>query len=301
MSGDARFRYRDRRTGAIREDAIYARGFLDWLHNTPLGQRLTTLLASRRLVSWGYGWWNRRGWTRRKIAPFVRAMGVAIEESAEAPERFRCFNDLIIRRIDLARRPVDPDPAVCTAPADARVRVFPTIDRETEIALKGAAFRLESLLGDPALAAAYAGGSLYVGRLYLADYHHFHFPDSGCPDAARRLAGRYYATSPYARAGTVPYLAANHRHVTRLDSDHFGPVAMVEVGAFAVGGIRQCYAPGSHVAKGAHKGYFELGASVVVLCFAPGRIEFDADLVAAGGDGLETYVRLGESIGRAVR
>jgi phosphatidylserine decarboxylase len=67
-----------------------------------------------------------------------------------------------------------------------------------------------------------------------------------------------------------------------LDSDQFGRIAMVEVGAFVFGSIRQQFSPGARVKRGEPKGMFELGASVVVLLFEPGTIRLDDDLRPVG-------------------
>ena len=52
------------------------------------------------------------------------------------------------------------------------------------------------------------------------------------------------------------------------------------------------------VSRGAHKGVFELGASIVVLVFEPGTIRLDDDLCRNTASGLETFVRMGERIGQ---
>ena len=140
---------------------------------------------------------------------------------------------------------------------------------------------------------------MIISRLYLTDYHHFHFPDSGTPGIAVSYPGKYYAVSPYSLRRLVPFYAENHRMLTLFDSDHFGQIAMVEIGAFTVGSIQQRYRPGLHVGKAAHKGYFELGGSTVVLLFQKGAIDLDEDLCDHTRNGIETYVRLGDSIGRA--
>ena len=113
------------------------------------------------------------------------------------------------------------------------------------------------------------------------------------------MAGRYFAVTPYARQWAVPFYGENRRSITLFDSDHFGRIAMIEVGAFTVGSIRQTFVPGTRVAKGDRKGYFELGGSVIVLLFEIGAIRFDDDLCNNTHAGLETFVRLGESIGRS--
>jgi phosphatidylserine decarboxylase len=86
--------------------------------------------------------------------------------------------------------------------------------------------------------------------------------------------------------------------LTLLATESFGAIAMLEIGAFTVGSIRQDYADGMAVAKGEHKGRFELGGSTVVLLFEPGMIRLDADLCDRSAAGVETYVRFGEALGR---
>ena len=86
--------------------------------------------------------------------------------------------------------------------------------------------------------------------------------------------------------------------ITLIDTDRFGRAAIVEVGAFAVGAIRQLFRPGAPAAKGEKKARFEPGGSTVVLLFGKGKIIIDSDLLAHTSAGLETYVRLGDSVGR---
>ncbi|MDJ0951597.1 MAG: phosphatidylserine decarboxylase [Alphaproteobacteria bacterium] len=291
-------RYLDRQSGQIKEDRLYAPGFLGWAYGTGPGWRLTNLLFSRRLISRVYGWIHKTRWSRRKIAPFAREMGVDPTECLRPLDAFASFNDFIVREIDLSRRPFVQDPAVCAAPVDGRLLAYQDIRADRPLPIKHAPLDPETLLQDRALARAYAGGSVVVSRLYLADYHHFHFPVEGVPQAARSIPGRYFAVTPYSARRPVPVFADNHRMVTRIETDRFGPIVMVEVGSFTIGSIQQRYRPGRPVRRGDHKGFFELGGSVVVLFFEQGAIRLDDDLCANTAKGMETYVRLGESIGR---
>jgi phosphatidylserine decarboxylase len=296
---DNRFAYLDRRLAVLKTEPIYAAGFLMWCYNTRSGRFLTRLLLSRRFVSALYGWYYNRPWTRRKILPFARSMGVNLDELAQPVDSFSSFAAFIRRDINLAKRRIDADPQTCIAPCDSRLLAHSQVKAGAAIKIKAGLFDMKRLLGDAALAEKFDGGSLIVMRLYLSDYHHFHFPDSGIPGTPRSLPGRYFSVSPYASDWAVPFYGENHRVVTLFESDHFGPVAMVEVGAFAVGSVRQCFVPGQRVAKGAHKGFFDLGGSIVVMLFEPGSITLDKDLCDNTRAGLETFVLMGESIGRA--
>lgn len=290
--------YYDRHSGQVKQDPIYAAGFIDWLYNTATGLFLMDFILSRKWVSQLYGWLNKQRWSRRKIERFARRLEINLAEVPLPLDAFESFNDFMTRDIDLAKRPVNRDPEVCVAPSDGRVLVYPIVDADSSFVIKRATFNLRALLRDEELARTYSAGSLFVSRLYLTDYDHFHFSDDGVPRLTFSIPGKYFAVSPYSERRLLPFYGENNRIVTLFDSDHFGQVAMIEIGAFTIGSIQQCYQPGARVRKGDHKGFFQLGGSIVILLFAKGAIRFDEDLCKNTLSGMETYVRLGESIGR---
>jgi len=124
-------------------------------------------------------------------------------------------------------------------------------------------------------------------------------PATGVPGEPRHVQGWLYSVSPIALRRRLRYLVENQREVTLVESPAFGPVAVLEVGATNVGSILQSFVPGRPVAKGDEKGLFAFGGSCVITLFARGRIRFDADLVAQSAYHLETYARMGESLGTA--
>jgi phosphatidylserine decarboxylase len=289
--------YLDRKSRQLKTDPIYASAFLDWCYNAPSGILATRMVLSRRLVSRLYGWYYRQSWTRRKIAPFARAMGVDLSELTQPLGTFASFSDFVSRSIDLTKRRIDPDPRACICPADGRVLAYPVLDAGQSLQIKASHFDLTTFLCDDLLARRYVGGAAVVVRLYLSDYHHFHFPASGIPGVPRVVAGRYLATTPYARRWAVPVFGENHRVITLLASDHFGQIAIAEVGAFTIGSVQQRFVASQRVEKGEHKGLFELGGSAIVLLFEPGAISIDSDLSENTRAGIETFVRFGERIG----
>jgi phosphatidylserine decarboxylase len=291
-------RYVDRASGGWRTEPVHAHRFLSWLYNTPSGRLATGVLVRSPHFSRLYGWLQHRPSSRRRIPPFVARMGVDLSGSVKSLEDFETFADFFGRRLHPWARPIDGDERVCVCPADGRVLVYPRVERGTRFRIKRATFQLDGLLRDDALAESFHGGSMAVVRLGLADYHHVHFPDSGAPSAARAIAGAYDAGGPYARRRLVPFYTENHRMVTPFDSDHFGAMAIVEVGALTVGSIRQVCRPGARVRRGERKAAFEPGGSTVVLLFRPGAVELDADLVDWSRREVEVHVRMGDSLGR---
>jgi phosphatidylserine decarboxylase len=228
-------------------------------------------------------------------------MNVNMRESLKLMDTFNSFNDFFTREIDLSHRPVNQNDEICVAPCDGRVMVYPKISADSEIRIKSSSFKLGSFLQDDNLGQKYSDGSMLISRLYLTDYHHFHFPDSGLPKKSSTMDGKYYATSPYSISSLTPFYTENHRMLTQFKSDNFGEIVISEIGAFTVGSIKQQYEPDALVGKGEHKGFFELGGSTIVLLFEKGSVIFDSDLIRNSKYDLETYVRQGDSIGRSVK
>lgn len=300
MSERLSITYYDRYSKMLRDERIYASGFLYWMYNSRLGQIATDLVIKRRASSRLYGWFHRQRWSRWKIKPFVESMDVDTEDVLCLPEEYPTFNDFFIREIDSSKRTIRTETHICIAPVDGKVLVYPSIDKEKTFRIKRSPFNLRTFVHDEVLAERFSGGSMAVSRLSMRDYHHFHFPDSGIPSKAQPIKGMYHAGGPYALRSLIPFFTENYRVCTPFESDHFGTILIVEVGALTVGSIQQRYELGRHVAKGDPKGYFEIGSTVVLL-FEGGVIEFDKDLRVNTEREIETYVRLGDSIGRVPR
>jgi phosphatidylserine decarboxylase len=293
--------YYDRKSERLMNESVYGAGFLYWSYNNRLGRLATDLIFRQKWSSQIYGWFHKQAVSRWKIKRFVKNMKVSLDESVRPIGDFKCFNDFFIREIDLSKRSVNLDPLVCIAPVDGKVLAFTGVEPETTFRIKRSLFNLRKFLCNDSLTKRFTNGSMVVCRLCLTDYHHFHFPTSGIPGPAVAIQGKYYAGGPYGVRRLVPFYTQNYRMVTPFESDHFGQMAMIEIGAFTVGSIQQKYQPGVAVGKGFRKGYFELGGSTVVLLFQEDMIKLDEDLLAHSQNGIETYVHLGESIGRALQ
>ncbi len=283
----------------LRTERIYADGLLHWLYNSETGITMNCLVFRNKYVSRLYGWINKQGLSKRRIDPFIRKMKVNTDELLCPIESFESFNDFFIRKIDLSKRRINPNPHACISPVDGKILAYPSLSPDMTFRIKRSVFNLRSFLLNDTLVEKFSQGSMIVSRLSLKDYHHFHFPDSGFPGEATSIKGKYYTSGPYNLRGLIPFFSENYRMFTIFNSEHFGPIAMIEIGAFTVGSIQQRYRSGHRVAKGDRKGFFEMGGSTVVLLFEKGRIALDADLCANTRNDVETYVLMGDSIGSA--
>ena len=141
---------------------------------------------------------------------------------------------------------------------------------------------------------------MVLSRLCPTDYHRFHFPVSGIPGMWRRMGGPLASVSPYCLSRSLSWLWTNKRNLTLIQSESWGQVAMLEVGATGVGLIEETYVPEEFAARGAEKGYFAFGGSTVMCFFEPGRIRLAPDLLKKTGEGIEVFARQGDMMGKSV-
>ncbi len=299
MSVPEPIQYYDRHSRTVKTEQIYGEGWLRWAYGTAPGRLGVEALVKRAWFSHWYGWRMNRPASAKKVLPFIVDYGVDVDEFARPPLSFKTFNEFFYRTLKPGARPVAEGGGVAVLPADGRHLVFPDAEASAGFYVKGARFTPAELLGDAALGAEFAGGSLVISRLCPVDYHRFHFPVAGVPGEPELINGWLYSVSPVALRRNVRYLVQNKRVRTVVDSPEFGRVAVVEIGATCVGSIGQEFVPGRAVAKGEAKGWFAFGGSCVATVFQRGRIRFDADLVEQSARHIESYARMGERLGVA--
>jgi phosphatidylserine decarboxylase len=292
-------RYFNRHTGALETEQVYGEGFLRWSYGNPLGAISLNAFVKRPFFSKWYGRRMSTPESAARVLPFISQYGLDPEDFAEQPENYRSFNEFFFRKLKPAARPIDADEDAVVFPADGRHLGFQKASEIAGVFVKGQKFDLPALLGDETLAAQYADGALVLSRLCPVDYHRFHFPTAGVPGETRWIEGPLFSVNPIALRQHLAYLWTNKRTITRLETERFGTVLCLEIGATCVGTIRQTFTPGQPVAKGAEKGYFAFGGSSTITLFEPGTIRLEADLVENSANLTELYARIGSRMGRS--
>ena len=97
-----------------------------------------------------------------------------------------------------------------------------------------------------------------------------------------------------------PVFTQNCREYTVLNTDGFGPVTQVEVGAMLVGKIRNHQGAGP-IVLGQEKGMFLYGGSTIILLVEKDRVSLPQSLLDAARRGEEVPVRMGQRIGTAAQ
>ena len=280
----------DRKNDTYEEIVQYGAGKLAFLYNNPLG-RLLLGIAVSPFVSNVYAWKNSRKSSAKKIPAFIKEHNIDMSDYED--KEYQSFTDFFTRKIRYGKRPVDMAPEALIAPADSKLLVY-EIEKDTTLRIKGRTYTADEILADSENAGEFAGGYALVFRLTVDDYHRFCYPDRGCLIIRRLIKGKLHTVSPVSKDHKI-YME-NTRSVNLLKTENFGTVAYIEVGAMLIGRIVD---NGTDVfERGQEKGYFEPGGSPVVILVK--NVEIDKDIMEQSASGIETKVRYGERIGRAL-
>ena len=293
-------RYFDRYSQSIKTEAVYGDRALKWTYGTIAGRISLSVLVKRAIFSRWYGWRMNRVSSCKKIAPFVSSYELNPDEFALRISDFKSFNDFFYRKLKPDARPINSSSSVAVFPADGRHLCIPRISESQGLFVKGQVFSLRELLGDDRLSQKFESGSLLLSRLCPVDDHRFHFPPSGTPGSTKLIRGPLYSVNPIALRQNINILATNKRCITELQSERFGSVLLIEVGATCVGSICQTFETGKSVAKGDEKGFFQFGGSSTITIFEPNRIRFDDDLVFHSSQQREVFAHMGDSMAQSI-
>lgn len=294
--------YIDRKSQKKECEVVYGGAFLFLLYGDSFLSKifsviLTPLIVKIPFFSKMYGVLQNRKKSRKKVRPFIERFHVDASEFEKKIDEFSSFNDFFYRKLKPSARPLIKNPNVAALPADGRYLFFKNINHFDEFYIKGKKFALESFLQSKTLAKQYENGSMVIARLCPTDYHRFHFPINCVPNEPRLINGDLYSVNPIALRKRLEILVENKRYLTLLQSDLFKEVAFVEIGATFVGSVFPSFTPHIPYKKGDEKGYFAFGASMIVLLFQKGVIEFDADLIEATSKKIEIKALVGQSMG----
>ena len=298
MSDDP-IQYFNRDTGEVETEAVYGDKWLKWTYGNPLGKLSLHAFVKRGFFSRWYGRRMDAPKSREKVAPFIERYGINIDEHADAADSYQTFNEFFYRRLKPEARPIFQGQDVAVFPADGRHLGFPNIAEMDGVFVKGRNFDIAELIGDAKLAEKYREGALILSRLCPVDYHRYHFPVSGKASGPRVIHGPLYSVNPIALKQNIRIFTENKRAICRIESERFGTVLMLEIGATCVGAMEYTFAADTEVAKGDEKGFFKFGGSSTILLFEKDRIRLDEDLVEHSRQRRELYAKMGDRMGAA--
>ncbi len=287
----------NRKTGKIEEELVYGEGAMDFLYENPIGKFLSDAVLTRHWISKAYGHAQSSALSRKKVPGFTQKFNIDMSEFEE--KNWKSFNDFFIRKYRPGLRPFAAEKSIMPAPCAGRYFAFEGLSRHQELPVKGVWLPVAPLLEKEQWIDTLSGGPGFIARLCPVDYHRFHFPDDGKVIAQYRASGPLESVNPKALAAKPDILFTNERSVQILETENFGKLAYIAVGAICVGKIVYSHEE-MNFSRGDENGYFLFGGSTVIVVGEPGKWRIDADILDKSRDGMETLLELGTGFAKSI-
>lgn len=284
-------------------EKVYGHKAVEFAYQSTFGKLIGGLISSK-ITSKAYGHCQDSKSSAQKVPRFIQNFDIKIEDyqkgsfkQNEIEHSYKSFNEFFIRKFKNGKRDFIQEPGVLAACAEARYFGHEKMTDDLSVPVKGAFLKPSDLLGSSKWAEAFKGGPLVIARLCPVDYHRYHYPDDGKTIDHYTVSGDLHSVNPIALKYRPDIFIKNERRVAILETENFGRLAYIEVGATCVGKIVQTFDEGHNYKRGDEKGYFLFGGSTVIICGEPGRWKPCPDIIANTDQGLETFIRLGDRLG----
>ncbi len=294
--------YFNRSTQKKETELVYGDSAIKFIYDNWLGQILAPIIASKP-ISQLYGGYQDLAVSKSKVPPFVEKFNIDLSiykagsvSSEQKENSYKTFNEFFIREFEADQRTFVDDKNKMPAFCEARYFGHEAINDDVSIPVKGKLLHSKDLLGGSEWSSTFEGGPLLVARLCPVDYHRYHYPLSGTTLDSFDIKGQYHSVNPLALKSKPEIFIINERRASILETENFGKLAYIEVGAAMVGKIIQHHDETTPHEQGDEKGHFLFGGSTVILLGEKGRWSPSEDILSNTQDGIETYLHLGEEV-----
>lgn len=290
-------------TGKMDVEKVYGDKMVEWLYQSNTGKALSEVLVKPWLSNF-YGLLQNTSWSKGKIKPFIKDFNIPLddflpEEGRDQSDPYSSFNQFFIRRFKPGKRHFPSESNLMGAPAEARYYAYESIQDDELIPVKGKFLNSPLLLANTKWENIFKDGPCLLARLCPVDYHRYHYPDNGTVLDHYPVHGKLHSVNPLALKEKADIFATNERVVTILETENFGKLAYVEVGAIMVGKIIQSGSL-TNFSRGEEKGYFLFGGSTVIVLGERGKWKPDDLMIQNTKKKIETYAHLGANIAHKI-
>ena len=292
----------NRMTGKMETEKVYGDAFIKFLYCSVAGQKIGSAFTNK-YFSQAYGLLQDLPSSHKKVRPFVEKFKIPMEDyepgtrpAIDQRDSYKTFNEFFIRKFRLGKRSFVREQERMAAFAEARYVGFSEIENDRLYPVKGNYLLAKDLVGNEQIAKIFEGGPLLIARLCPVDYHRYHYPDNGKVLENYRVPGVYDSVNPFALKYKNQIFIKNERHVSIIQTENFGRLAYIEVGAICVGKIVQSHRWNKPFLRGEEKGYFLFGGSTVIVLGEKGAWKPSKDIIENTNKGYETYLHLGQEV-----
>ncbi len=226
------------------------------------------------------------------VRQFAARFELDMSEAEHPLEEYKTILELFTRRLKPGLRTIDPGPEAFVSPVDGAYLVSGQVGDGTLVQAKGRTYSVDALLAESGASEVFAGGSYITIYLSPQDYHRIHSPVDGQIAGYTYVPGDLWPVNPAGVAHVDSLFAVNERVMTHLETETFGRVELVMVGATNVGHIKlayddaiatntggkkvqkRVYDDAKDVARADELGVFEMGSTVVMV--TEKRVNFES-------------------------
>jgi phosphatidylserine decarboxylase len=206
--------------------------------------------------------------------------------------KFKSYNDFFTRKYKKIIFPQKKK--IFISPGEGLISIYPILQKSI-YSIKNVQYHISDLLKNNQLSKEYINGYIVILRLRPTDYHRYIFIDNGIQsEPSYKIKGRLHTVQPIAFK-YFNVFKENSREYSILETENFGKIIQVEVGALLVGKINNFFIPKFY--KGQEKGFFSLGGSTIILLIKEKKVSFETYILKNTKENLETQIKLGEKIG----
>lgn len=295
-------KYFNRITQKPEIEKVYGDWFIKFLYQSAIGQKLGPIFT-KAPFSKMYGSFQDNAASAKKVRPFVEKFNLDMDQyepgsvpASDIRDSYASFNEFFIRKFKMGKRPFVNNPEQMAAFAEARYVGFSEVREKDKYPVKGYYLKAKDLVGNDEVAKIFEGGPLMIARLCPVDYHRYHYPDNGTVLDHYPVNGAFDSVNPFALKFKNEIFIKNQRYVTIIQTENFGRIAYIEVGAICVGKIVQSHEWKKPFKRGEEKGYFLFGGSTVVILGEKGMWKPSLDIMDNTQKGIETYLHLGQEV-----
>lgn len=263
---------------------------LNFFYDTLFGRIILKLFISKSFSNLMGKYMNSK-YSLKRVDKFINKNDINVYEYSK--QKYTSYNDFFIRKVAQGKRPINANKNAFISPCDSKLSVY-LINDDLTLKIKNSYYSINTLI-DENIMNEYKGGYALVFRLSTDNYHRYCYIDSGTKGKNIHIDGVFHTVQPIALKH-YNFYKTNTREYTVLNTNNFGKVIEVEVGAMGVGKIVNNHEE-YKFKKGEEKGYFEFGGSTIVLLVKKDIIIIDEDIYNNSLENIETNVKYGEKIG----
>ena len=266
-------------------------GILRFLYNTVPGRMVLKIITSPTISKIGGAYMDCRV-SKIHIKGFIKNNNIDMTQYEKA--KYGCFNDCFTRKIKKEMRPINMEENAFIAPCDGRLSAY-HISENSDFYIKKSYYSVADLIKNSKKSPDFNGGVCLVFRLCVDDYHRYGYVDDGKIVENNYVPGVLHTVRPIA-LNRYPVFVQNSREYSVIETNNFGTIAQIEVGALMIGKIKNHQKSGL-VKKGCEKGMFLYGGSTIVVLLEKDKVDIDEKYFRNTANDIETKVKFGSTIG----